>query len=122
MRALQITGLDGPDSLALVDRPEPEARHMMTPSEAGVVNLTAAGAAFPGVRQSRGPAPCQPDPRFVPGAEVAGVVRSAPENAPVREGDRVAAFTFRGAFADVAGAPAYMTFKLPEALDYAQGA
>jgi NADPH:quinone reductase len=122
MRALQITELGGPESLELVDRPEPEASHMMTPGEGVVVDVEAAGVAFPDVLQSRGLYQFKPDPPFVPGAEVAGVVRSAPEGAPVAAGDRVAAFTFLGGFADVAVAPAYMTFKLPEALDAAQGA
>jgi NADPH2:quinone reductase len=122
MRALQITELGGPESLELVDRPEPEASHMMTPGEGVVVDVEAAGVAFPDVLQSRGLYQFKPDPPFVPGAEVAGIVRSAPADAPVREGDRVAAFTFLGGFADVAVAPAYMTFKLPETLDAAQGA
>jgi NADPH2:quinone reductase len=122
MRALQITELDGPDALELVDRPEPEASHMMTPGEGVVVDVEAAGVAFPDVLQSRGLYQFKPDPPFVPGAEVAGVVRSAPEASGLREGDRVAAFTFLGGFADVAVAPAFMTFKLPDTLDAAQGA
>src|SRR4051794_34204777 len=113
MRAMQITELGGPESLELVDLPDPEPTHMMTPGEGVVVDVEAAGVAFPDVLQSRGLYQFKPDPPFVPGAEVAGVVRSAPDDAGVREGDRVAAFTFLGGFADVAVAPAYMTFKLP---------
>ena len=37
-------------------------------------------------------------------------------------GDRVAAFPMLGGFAEVAVAPAHFTFKLPDALDFAQGA
>jgi NADPH2:quinone reductase len=58
----------------------------------------------------------------VPGSEVAGVVRSAPEGAGVRAGDRVAAFCMLGGFAEVAVAPDFLTFALPESLDFAQGA
>jgi NADPH2:quinone reductase len=122
MRALQITELGGPGSLELVELPEPEASHMMTPGEGVVVEVEAAGVSFPDVLQSRGLYQFKPDPPFVPGSEVAGIVRSAPEGAGVREGDRVAAFTFLGGFADVAVAPAFMTFALPEELDFAQGA
>src|SRR3954468_3922958 len=122
MRALQISELSGPSGLRLTDLPEPEASHLLTPGEGVVVDVEAAGVAFPDVLQSRGLYQFKPDPPFVPGAEVAGVVRSAPDDAGVREGDRVAAFTFLGGFADVAVAPAYMTFKLPDALDAAQGA
>jgi NADPH2:quinone reductase len=49
-------------------------------------------------------------------------VRSAPEGAGVAEGDRVAAFCMLGGFAEVAVAPTFLTFRLPEALDFAQGA
>jgi NADPH:quinone reductase len=122
MRALQISELGGPDSLELVDRPEPEPNHMMTPGEGVVVDVEAAGVSFPDVLQSRGLYQLKPDLPFVPGAEVAGVVRSAPDGSDVREGDRVAAFTLLGGFADVAVAPAFLTFKLPDALDAGQGA
>jgi len=58
----------------------------------------------------------------VPGSEVAGVVRSAPEGAAVKAGDRVAAFCMLGGFAEVAVAPDFLTFALPDSLDFAQGA
>jgi len=59
---------------------------------------------------------------FIPGSEVAGTVRSAPAGASVAAGDRVAAFCALGGFAEVAVAPEYLTFALPDALDFAQGA
>ncbi|MEA2390839.1 MAG: NADPH:quinone reductase, partial [Solirubrobacteraceae bacterium] len=59
---------------------------------------------------------------FVPGAEVGGVVRSAPEGSGLAEGDRVAAMCMLGGFAEVAVAPPWLTFKLNDALDFAQGA
>ena len=55
MRAIQITDLSGPDSaLELVDVAEPEASHPMTPGEGVVVEVRAAGVAFPEVLQTRG--------------------------------------------------------------------
>ncbi|MDX6714906.1 MAG: NADPH:quinone reductase, partial [Baekduia sp.] len=53
---------------------------------------------------------------------VSGIVRSASDGASVSTGDRVAACTYLGGYADVAVAPAHMTFALPDALDFAQGA
>ena len=50
------------------------------------------------------------------------VVRSAPEGATVKAGDRVAAFCMLGGFAEVAVAPPFLTFALPDRLDFAQGA
>ena len=74
MRAIQITDLSGPDSaLELVDVAEPEASHPMTPGEGVVVEVRAAGVAFPEVLQSRGEYQLKPPLPFVPGSEVAGV-------------------------------------------------
>jgi NADPH2:quinone reductase len=87
-----------------------------------VVEVRAAGVSFPEVLQSRGLYQLKPDLPFVPGSEVAGVVRRAPEGAAVRAGDRVAAFCMLGGFAEVALAPPHFTFALPDALDFAQGA
>src|SRR5947208_9875998 len=121
MRAIQITELTGPDSaLQLVDIPEPEASHMLTPGRGVVVDVHAAGVSFPEVLQTRGEYQFKPPLPFVPGSEVAGVVRSAPDGAAVKEGDRVAAFCMLGGFAEVAVAPDFFTFPLGE-LDFAQG-
>jgi NADPH:quinone reductase len=122
MRALQITELSGPDSaLELVDLPEPAASHPMTPGEGVVVDVRAAGVSFPEVLQTRGEYQVKPDLPFVPGSEVAGVVRSASEGAGFSPGDRVAAFCMLGGFAEVAVAPPWLTFALSDALDFAQG-
>jgi NADPH2:quinone reductase len=77
---------------------------------------------FPEVLQTRGQYQFKPELPFVPGSEVGGIVRSAPEGASVAAGDRVAAFCMLGGFAEVVVAPAHMTFKLPDELDFAQGA
>ncbi len=119
MRAVQIVSLDGPQALELRDDvPEPE------PSDSApvVVDVRAAGVSFPEVLQSRGLYQVKPPVPFVPGSEVGGVVRSAPEGAPVKAGDRVAAFCMLGGFAEVAVAPAHFSFPLPEALEFEQGA
>jgi NADPH2:quinone reductase len=122
MRAVQITELTGPDAVQVVDVAEPDASHVLTPGEDVVVEVTSAAVSFPEVLQTRGLYQHKPELPFVPGAEVAGVVRSAPESSGLREGDRVAAFTTLGGWAQVAVAPAFMTFALPDSLDDAQGA
>jgi len=123
VQALQITDLTGPDSaLALVELPEPDASHMLTPGSGVVIEVKAAGVSFPEVLQTRGEYQLKPPLPFVPGSEVAGIVRSASDGAGVREGDRVAACCMLGGFAEVAVAPEFLTFPLPEALDFAQGA
>jgi NADPH2:quinone reductase len=123
MRAIHIAELTGPDqALRVVDVPEPEASHMMTPGSGVLVDVHAAGVSFPEVLQTRGEYQFKPDLPFVPGSEVGGIVRSAPEGAGVSAGDRVAAFSMLGGFAEVVVAPEHMTFKLPDELDFAQGA
>jgi NADPH:quinone reductase len=124
MRAVQITSLDGPsEALELVDLPEPgEPSHLLTPGAGVVVDVHAAGVSFPEVLQTRGEYQFKPDVPFVPGSEVAGVVRAASDDADVKEGDRVACFCFLGGFAEVSVGPTWLTFPLPDSLDFPQGA
>ena len=124
MRAVQITELSGPDSALELndDLPGPEPSHFMTPGEGVVVDVEAAGVSFPEVLQTRGEYQVKPDLPFVPGSEVAGMVREASDGAGFEPGDRVAAFCMLGGFAEQAVAPPHFTFRLPEGLDAAQGA
>ena len=122
MRAVQITELSGPESaLEEVDVPEPEPSHPLTPGSGVVIDVHAAGVSFPEVLQTRGQYQVQPDLPFVPGSEVAGTVRSAPDGSGLGEGDRVASCCMLGAWAEVAVGPDFLTFKLSDELDYAQG-
>jgi NADPH2:quinone reductase len=115
MRAIQITNLNGPDeALELVDIPEPEPSHMLTPGSGVLVDVHAAGVSFPEVLQTRGEYQLKPELPFVPGSEVGGVVRDT--------GQRVAAFCVLGAFAEVAAAPEHMVFPIPDDWTYEQGA
>ncbi len=123
MRAMQITEETGPDSaLKMVELPEPEASHMLTPGEGVVVEVHVAGVSFPELLQTRGEYQMKPPLPYVPGSEVGGVVISAPEGAAVKAGDRVAAFCALGGWAETAVAPEYFTFPLGPELDFAQGA
>src|SRR3984885_13023237 len=123
MRAMQITDETGPDTaLELVEMPEPEPSHMLTPGSGVLVEVHSAGVSFPELLQTRGQYQMKPPLPFVPGSEVGGVVKSAPEGAAVKPGDRVAAFCLLGGWAEVAVAPEFFAFALPDELDFAQGA
>jgi NADPH2:quinone reductase len=122
MRAVQISELTGPAALQVVDVPEPEATHMLSPDGAVIIDVEAAGVAFPEVLQSRGEYQLKPELPFIPGAEVAGIVRSAPKGSAHQPGDRVAAMCMLGGFAETAAAPDFLTFALADDLDLAQGA
>jgi NADPH2:quinone reductase len=123
MKAVQIVELTGPrGALRLNDVPEPSPSHAMTPGTGVLVDVRAAGVSFPEVLQTRGEYQVKPGLPFTPGSEVAGVVRSAPDGATVKPGDRVAAFCMLGGWAQRAVAPEFFTFELPDELDFAQGA
>jgi NADPH:quinone reductase len=117
MRAVRVTRLDGPDAVEVADIDEP-------PGEDGVVvDVHAAGVAFPDALQTRGLYQYKPQPPFVLGAEVAGVVRSAPAEANVRAGDRVAGLTMLGGgMAEVAVLKPHLVFRLPDTISFAAGA
>ena len=114
MRALQVHELEGPHALRLVDdAPEPER------GDGVVIDVHAAGVAFPDVLLSRGLYQLKPDPPFTLGSEVAGTVTEGGD--AFSAGERVMAFTF-GGFAERAAAPATMTFRLPEGWSFEEGA
>jgi NADPH:quinone reductase len=123
VRAIQIVNLNGPaGALEPAELHEPEASHMLTPGRGVLVEVHAAGVSFPEVLQSRGMYQLKPELPFVPGSEVAGVVRSAPDGSGVAPGERVAAFCMLGGFAEVAVAPEHLCFRVPGELDDAQAA
>ncbi len=116
MRAVQVTRLDGPDAVELSDVDEPKA-------DGVVVDVHAAGVAFPDALLTRGLYQYRPDPPFVLGAEIAGVVRSAPEHAHVRAGDRVVGLTMlTGGMAEVAVLSPDRVFRLPDNVSFEAGA
>ncbi|HEX8539214.1 MAG TPA: NADPH:quinone oxidoreductase family protein [Cystobacter sp.] len=108
MRALQLERLDGPEGLKRVELPEPEAGDQV------LIDVVAAGVSFPDLLLTRGEYQMKPALPFVPGVEVAGVVRSAPAGARVKVGQRVMAFTMLGGWADVVAAAPGLTFPIPE--------
>ncbi len=120
MKATQIVQETGPDtSLQAVDLPDPDA------AAAGVgvlVEVHAAGVSFPELLQTRGRYQLKPPLPFVPGSEVAGTVRSAPEGLGLTPGDRVLAFCGLGGFAELAVGLPHLTFPLSPHLTFAQGA
>lgn len=117
MRAAQVTRLDGPDAVEIVDVPTPEV-----PDGQVLIDVAAAGVSFPDVLQTRGQYQIKPPLPFVPGSEVAGVVRVAPAGSGLSEGDRVAAFPFLGGFAEQVVCDPSMVFPLPDNVTFEQGA
>ena len=117
MRAVQITSLDGPTALEVVEVPEPVAAEGQV-----LIDVHVAGVTFPEVLQSRGAYQLKPELPFVPGSEVAGTVRSVPAGSPLQVGQRVAAFPGLGGFAEVAACLPQAVFPLPDHVSFEAGA
>jgi NADPH2:quinone reductase len=113
MRVLQLTRLEGPDGLELAEVPIPHD------PEAVIIDVHAAGVAFSDLLRTRGGYQDRPELPYVPGWDIAGVVRSAPDDSGFRPGDRVAAST-ASAWAEVAAAPPSSTFTIPDDMSFEQ--
>jgi NADPH2:quinone reductase len=117
MRAAQVTRLDGPEAVVLVEVDEPDAGGGI------VVDVYAAGVAFPDALLTRGLYQYRPEPPFTLGSEIAGVVRSAPEGGEVRPGDRVVGLTMlSGGMAETVVLPPDRVFPLPDEVSFEAGA
>jgi NADPH:quinone reductase len=117
MRAIQVTRLDGPYAVELVDVDEPAGEGTV------VADVYAAGVAFPDALLTRGLYQYKPGLPFVPGGEFAGVVRSAPAGAQVKAGDRVAGLTMlTDAMAEVVALQPDRVFNLPDTVSFEAGA
>ncbi|MCW2586225.1 MAG: Zn-dependent oxidoreductase, NADPH:quinone reductase [Frankiales bacterium] len=113
MRAVQITTLDGPAAVQVVDVPEPDATGKV------LLDVHVAGVNYPDVLMSRGRYQMKPELPFVPGSEVAGVVVSGAAFAP---GTRVAGFSVLGGYAERAAVDAALLFPLPDRVSFEAGA
>jgi NADPH2:quinone reductase len=116
MKAVRLTAEDGPDALEIADIDSPS----VAPGQV-LIDVHAAGVSFVDLLMTRGQYQERPAVPFVPGIEVAGVVREAATGSGLTVGDRVAAHVSQGGYAEVAAAPAATTFRLPDTLDFRQG-
>lgn len=111
MKALLAQELSGPSGLVYTDVDDPAS------NEAVIVDVGASGVCFPDLLLLRGEYQLRLDPPFVPGMEVAGVVRSAPEGSGFHAGQRVSAFTLMGGFAERVAALADSVIPTPDEID-----
>ena len=85
-----------------------------------VVDVGAAGVNFPDLLLLRGEYQLRLEPPFVPGMEVAGVVRSAPYESTFTPGQRVSAFTMMGGYAERVAVTPDSVLPTPDDVDDAQ--
>ena len=118
MRAVRCHELTGPEGLRVDELPEPEPR-------AGevLVEMKAAGVNFPDILITQGKYQFKPPVPFVPGGELAGIVRAIGDGVTsVAVGDRVAATMLFGAFAEQVCCPEAAITKLPDGVSFEVGA
>lgn len=118
MRRVVCNEFGPPDRLVIeeVDPPRPGADQV-------VIEVRAAGVTYVDALLVAGGYQLKPPLPFTPGGEVAGIVTDvAPDVSSVDVGDRVAASTFVGGFADRVAVPAAAAVPVPPGLDLPRAA
>lgn len=117
MKAQVLTAETGPDGLELTEVADP------TPADGQVlVDIKSCGVCFPDLLMSQGKYQLRVPTPFTPGTEVAGVVRTAPEGASVKPGDKVLVASIVGGFAEQVAVVPEQLLPMPEGLTFDQGA
>ena len=118
MKAVVAEELSGPSGLAYRDVDDIPDRV----DGAVVIDVRAAGVCYPDLLVIRGEYQMKAPPPFIPGSEVAGVVRSAPEDSDLEPGDRVAAASMHGGYAERIAVAPDSVVPTPPGLDDARAA
>lgn len=100
-------------TLKLADVPEPDAGGNV------LIDVHAAGVNFPDLLMTKGEYQVKLPPPFIPGNELARLVRSARDGSPFTA---IVGFPMIGAYAETVAVPAAYAAPLPEELDFAEGA
>ncbi len=112
MKALRCHELIGPAGLVWEDVPCPE------PGEV-CIDVRAAGVNFPELLITAGKYQLQPQPPFIPGGEVSGIVRSVGSpGGDLTPGQRVVATMLFGAYAEQVAVPREAVLPLPDEVDF----
>jgi NADPH2:quinone reductase len=114
MKALVAQELSGPSGLTYCDVDD------VGGDDAVVVDVGAAGVSFPDLLLLRGEYQLRLDPPFIPGMEVAGVVRSAPYESEFKPGQRVTALSMLGGWAERVVVPPANVRPTPDDIDDAE--
>lgn len=113
MKAIVCYAYAPVSDLKYAEFPEPDAG----PGEV-VIDVSAAGVNYPDVLIVQGKYQTKPELPFVPGSEASGTIRSIGAGVTgFAVGDKVAAFTGQGAFAEEVRVSASQVWHLPKGLD-----
>jgi NADPH2:quinone reductase len=114
MKALVARELSGPAGLDFADVDD------VGGDDAVVVDIAAAGVSFPDLLLLRGEYQLRLEPPFIPGTEIAGVVRSAPYESEFEPGQRVTALAMLGGWAERVAVPPANLKPTPDDIDDAE--
>lgn len=117
MKAITATEFGDASVLELTDIEQPEPRQQQVR-----IAVEAAGINFGDIMQRRGTYHGGPEPPFVPGVEIAGVVDAVGEGTDYEGGDRVVALLNKGGYAEYAVVHESVVFDLPEEVSFEEGA
>ena len=117
MKAAQVTSYGGRETLEIDERerPDPGAGEVR-------IEVRAAGVNFADIMQRRGHYHGGPNPPYVPGLEVAGIIDAVGEGVGNDPGERVVAMVDGGGYAEYAIADAAGLLPIPEGLSFEEGA
>lgn len=111
MKALVAQELSGPSGLIYTDVDD------IAGDSAVIVDVGAAGVCFPDLLLIKGEYQLKLNPPFVPGTEIAGVVRSAPAGSGVAPGQRVSALSMLGGWAEAVAVSPDAVIPTPDGID-----
>lgn len=117
MKALVARELSGPTGLVYTDIEDPAD---VVDQNSVVVDVAAAGVSFPDLLLLRGEYQLRLEPPFIPGTEIAGVVRSAPYESEFKPGQRVTAMAMLGGWAERVVVPPANLKPTPDDIDDAE--
>ena len=115
MKALVAQELSGPAGLTYTD-----VGDLVGGPDVVIVEVRAAGVCFPDLLLISGQYQLKLTTPFIPGSEVAGVVRSAPPGSGFAPGERVYGMSLLGGYAQQAALPLDAVLPTPPELDDAQ--
>jgi synaptic vesicle membrane protein VAT-1 len=123
MRALVVGRYGPPEVFELREMPDPQPK-------AGevLIRVKCAGVNFADLLQRMGVYPGSPQPPFVPGLEITGVVEkiagggNPAEGQPLKAGDAVAALMHFNAYAEWAAVPVQQVYRLPDGMKFDEAA
>jgi NADPH:quinone reductase len=111
VKALVAQELSGPSGLIYTDVDD------IAGDSAVIVDVGAAGVCFPDLLLIKGEYQLKLNPPFVPGTEIAGVVRSAPAGSGVTPGQRVSALSMLGGWAETVAVSPDAVIPTPDGID-----